>query len=282
MPDPAYPAARAAAHIIQTHFARHLALPSGGKRFAVVMTADGAAGNPLSQITDGGGALLIRGWVACHNARNTMRRSPVFVLALLLPIAAVAPAQPIPGVEGRSYFAPEKDLAQRAMRSQLPSLARTLPQPLEIRLGALGGDERKRFEMAGRAEAKAAGVHRRVDPNLLERGRAESLDGQRSVWRLALHSQDAAGLRIHFTGFDAGSGRVWVHAGTGEESEIRGPYTGKGLYGDGDFWSDVVLGEILVVEYEPGRPLGPGETPLSRSPKYLTWPRGRFHALPKT
>jgi len=190
-----------------------------------------------------------------------MSRSGVAVFTLLLPLAAVAPAQPIPGVEGKSYHAPEKQLAQRMMRRQLPSLAQRLPQSLEVRLGALSGDERKRFEMAGRAEAKVAGVHRRVDPNLLERGRADILNGERSVWRLALHSQDAAGLRVHFTGFDAGSGRVWVHAGTGEESEIHGPYTGKGLYGDGGFWSDVVLGETLVVEYEPGRPMGPGEAP---------------------
>ncbi|MDP2997044.1 MAG: PPC domain-containing protein [Bryobacterales bacterium] len=190
-----------------------------------------------------------------------MSRSPVAVLTLLFPIASVALAQPIPGVEGKSYYAPQEQLAQRMMRRQLPSLAQTLPQPLEIRLGALSGDERKRVEMAGQAEAKVAGVHRRVDPNLLERGRAEILDGERSVWRLALHSQEAGGLRVHFTSFDAGSGRVWVHAGTGEESEIHGPYTGKGLYGDGDFWSDVVLGETVVVEYEPGRPMGPGETP---------------------
>ncbi|MEZ5355195.1 MAG: PPC domain-containing protein [Bryobacteraceae bacterium] len=77
------------------------------------------------------------------------------------------------------------------------------------------------------------------------------LDNGSRLWRWSAQSPGAAGLRVHFTGFDAGGGRVWIHDGSGEQSEMHGPYSGRGIYGDGEFWSDFVLAETIVVEYEP-------------------------------
>src|SRR5262249_6566785 len=62
-----------------------------------------------------------------------------------------------------------------------------------------------------------------------------------------------AGLRAHFTDFAVNAGRVWVHGAELQESDgnVAGPYTGRGLYGDGEFWSGAVLSDTLVVEYLP-------------------------------
>ena len=57
---------------------------------------------------------------------------------------------------------------------------------------------------------------------------------------------------MHFTQFSSGSGLVWIHDGSGDESQIAGPYTGAGPFADGDFWSDVVMADTIVIEFQPG------------------------------
>ena len=55
-------------------------------------------------------------------------------------------------------------------------------------------------------------------------------------------------MRIHFRDFVIGAGSLWLHSASGQ---IVGPYTGSGLYGDGDFWSGIVFGDSLTIEYLP-------------------------------
>jgi uncharacterized protein (TIGR03437 family) len=54
-------------------------------------------------------------------------------------------------------------------------------------------------------------------------------------------------VRVHFTGFDASEGRVWVYA---PNADPETTYTARGLNNDGDFWSGTVEGDTLVIEYE--------------------------------
>lgn len=70
-------------------------------------------------------------------------------------------------------------------------------------------------------------------------------------------------MRLHFTQFAAGSGKLWIHDGNGDESQVAGPYTGAGPFGDGDFWSDVAIADTIVLEYQPGegKPI-PGMPPF--------------------
>lgn len=68
------------------------------------------------------------------------------------------------------------------------------------------------------------------------------------LWRLAIRSKGAKALRVHFNRFNAETGRVWIHNG----KDWFGPYTGRGIYNDGDFWSHIVPGERLVIEFEAG------------------------------
>ena len=45
-----------------------------------------------------------------------------------------------------------------------------------------------------------------------------------------------------------GDGRLWIYA---EDERIFGPYTGGGPYGDGEFWSPLVHGKTVSIEYQP-------------------------------
>ena len=55
-------------------------------------------------------------------------------------------------------------------------------------------------------------------------------------------------MRVHFRDFAIGAGKLWLYSADGQ---TVGPYTGSGLYGDGNFWSDIVSGDSLTIEYLP-------------------------------
>jgi hypothetical protein len=97
-----------------------------------------------------------------------------------------------------------------------------------------------------RPRANQIGEHRILPPQDLSKG---AWITKPRVWRLALRSRAAAAMRVHFLDFQVGQGRVWVHNG----KDWFGPYTGGGLYGDGDFWSHVTPGDRLVIEYAPAK-----------------------------
>lgn len=71
------------------------------------------------------------------------------------------------------------------------------------------------------------------------------------VWRLSIQAQNAVGIRVHFTNFSAGSGQLWVHDTANPAVKVFGPYTGKGRNGTGDFWSGIVFGDTVEIEYQP-------------------------------
>jgi uncharacterized protein (TIGR03437 family) len=87
----------------------------------------------------------------------------------------------------------------------------------------------------------------------LNTGRAiSSATGQR-IWRVALHSAGAAGIRVHFRDFTVGQGEVWVYAPASSDprhSRIAGPYSDKGLFHDGEFWSATIGSDKVIVEYD--------------------------------
>ncbi len=87
------------------------------------------------------------------------------------------------------------------------------------------------------------GEHRLLASAQLSKGKWAK--GTPPVWRLTVKSKGAAAMRLHFREFQVGKGQAWVHNG----KDWFGPYTGGGLYGDGDFWSHVVPGERLTIEF---------------------------------
>jgi hypothetical protein len=101
------------------------------------------------------------------------------------------------------------------------------------------------------AEPQAVGTHRPIEVRSLDKGKWKKLSNGASIWRLGIESPGAAGLRVHFTGFDTGAGKLWLHAQAGQgKPEVVGPYSGKGPHQDGDFWSDIVFSSSIIIEYQ--------------------------------
>ena len=75
-----------------------------------------------------------------------------------------------------------------------------------------------------------------------------AIDRGRTSLALKITSPGARAMRVHFQDFAIGSGRLWLHAADGQ---TVGPYTGSGLYGDGEFWSGTIFGDGLTIEYLP-------------------------------
>ncbi|MBI3280516.1 MAG: PPC domain-containing protein [Acidobacteria bacterium] len=167
---------------------------------------------------------------------------------MLLLAAAAVPAQTVsvgPAVYHRR--------AKATPRAAAPSRQFKLPPAVEYRLGPLSKEELDK--LPNKSEVPLIGVHRRLRGPVPSDTQWHGVPGGRRVWQMAFHSPEARALRVHFTAFDAGGGRVWLHAPS-EDSEVTGPYTGRGPYEDGDFWSDIIFADTVVIEYEPapGRP----------------------------
>jgi hypothetical protein len=64
-------------------------------------------------------------------------------------------------------------------------------------------------------------------------------------------------MRVEFRDFSVGDGKVWLYEGT----QFVGPYSGRGPYDDGHFWSASVGSESVVLEYQPATAAG-GEPPF--------------------
>ena len=152
--------------------------------------------------------------------------------------------------EGR----PAKEAAERAAAMQPPSLGLSLTPPIAAVLPPLTADEVER--MRPKQGLTPIGVHRQLPKWTAARSFAAgtSVAGAWQataagwLWRLRITSPDARALRIHFQDFDVDAGNVWVH---GADGRVYGPYGGRGMYGDGDFWSDIVSGAGATIEYLP-------------------------------
>ena len=74
-----------------------------------------------------------------------------------------------------------------------------------------------------------------------------------SLWRMQITAPAARALRLHFKDFNVGAGRVWIYASSKNslKQKAYGPYTARGIYDDGDFWSDIVFHNSLTIEYSP-------------------------------
>ena len=73
----------------------------------------------------------------------------------------------------------------------------------------------------------------------------------RYVWRTSIRSSGASALRIHFEDFNV-NGQVYVYDSESTSSDpYLGPFQNQGPQADGDFWSDLLLGESLTIEFVP-------------------------------
>lgn len=166
-----------------------------------------------------------------------MIRAPHFLFAVMT----------LPRLAAAEGDAPPPSLA-RALKAAAPEvqLAAAKPKP------PAGSPSQP-----GRPQPTKIGEHRLLTAGQLAKGAwLKAGAGESSIWRLTVRSKGAAAMRLHFQNFHILAGKVWVHNG----KDWFGPYAGDGMYGDGDFWSHVVPGERLTIEYEP--PAGEAPKPL--------------------
>ena len=190
------------------------------------------------------------------------RLLPLLALALL---AQSAWAQRIGPLVSENQQQSKASSSERTAAVRPPSLQLSLPSPAAVALPPLGPDDLQRLQpQEGRPPV--IGVHRRLPEGALKRsfsgggfkttaeGAWQSTEAGR-LWRLKITSPKARAMRVHFRDFAIGTGRLWLHSAQGR---TVGPYTGSGLYGDGDFWSGIVFGDSLTIEYLPD-PAAAGE-----------------------
>ena len=150
---------------------------------------------------------------------------------------------------------------ERTAAPRPPSLQLSLPSPAAVALPPLGPNDLQRLQpQEGRPPL--IGVHRRLPAGAVTRsfsGGAVKTTAEGAwqstavgrLWRLKMTSPSARAMRIHFRDFAIGAGSLWLYSASGQ---VVGPYTGSGLYGDGDFWSGIVFGDSLTIEYLPDGP----------------------------
>src|SRR5437763_5044623 len=93
------------------------------------------------------------------------------------------------------------------------------------------------------------GVNRRVA--LSSKSRAQKFlnpDGSQVIV-LVIKSTDAYGIGVHFRGLDLADGdEVYVY-GPASDSIVCGPFTKKGPWGSGEFWSGPIGGDRAIIEF---------------------------------
>ena len=165
---------------------------------------------------------------------------PAWVVTICV---SAAFAQTIARKEPAQYAGTER---VSRVEARAPGIRLGLRKPREFALAPLSGPESMR--MAQPDTRMKAGVHRALPVGALSLGAWETTVEGKRVWRLALRSPESSGLRVEFRNFDVGAGKVWLHDGG---SQTAGPYSGRGMYDDGHFWSGTVFSESVILEYEP-------------------------------
>ena len=127
---------------------------------------------------------------------------------------------------------------------QLSKLTPQSPGEWIVVRRALSGEDLGSSDSDGQRGLRIAGAWSRLP------------DGSQ-IWRFRIHSPNAAAIRVHFEAFDVGRGRVWLCSGSQRypdfvgHPDFVGPYSGTGPHGHGDFWSETVLSDSVIVEYLP-------------------------------
>lgn len=142
--------------------------------------------------------------------------------------------------------------------------AGTLSSPLVVDLGdrEIQDLEERQQATAGTGPA-VVGLTKRVDarvsfsdldsrlvssvPRRMGPGVALLTEDGGFVWAVAIRSENAFGMRVHIQGLDlpSNSDLYWFNM----SGEAFGPYQGRGIHGDGDFWTHTVSGSegVLMV-----------------------------------
>jgi hypothetical protein len=139
------------------------------------------------------------------------------------------------------------DGVRRVARSEArpPGARYALRRPRELALSPLSSRERARLAEPDRR--RIVGLHRSLPEDALASGEWQAAGDGSNVWRMSIRSPGSEGIRVEFRDFSVGGGKVWLHAA----GQVAGPYTGRGLYDNGRFWSSTIFADTVTLEYEP-------------------------------
>ena len=99
-----------------------------------------------------------------------------------------------------------------------------------------------------RLEPNQIGVNRSVEASPNTRGQKFVNPDGSQIITLIIKSPRASGISVHFHDFElADDQEVYVY-GAGADSIVFGPFTNKGPWGSGEFWSGTVDGDTVVIE----------------------------------
>ena len=185
--------------------------------------------------------------------------SRILLLVTLALLPRLAQAQRIGPLGPPARQQATTQSAERAAAAaQPPSLQLSLPPPAVAALPPLGPDDLQLLRPR-EGQPLVIGIHRPLPPGSVSlsfsggtarttvEGAWQAIPTGR-LWRLRITSPSARAMRVHFRDFSIGAGKLWLYSSDGQ---AVGPYTGSGLYGDGNFWSDIVSGDSLTIEYLP-------------------------------
>lgn len=173
---------------------------------------------------------------------NTTPLRVLLGAGLLLSFEAVAQDRVGRPVGAVRYDAPARPDAEAA-----PSFRHALKPARTARMAAVAATELA--VLSERRNPPLIGIHRDVDEGALAAGEWETTPDGARLYRVAIASPGARGLRVWFSEFSIGEGKLWVR-GAGDDADREAPYSGKGEFGDGQFWSASVSGDTLVIEYQ--------------------------------
>jgi len=175
-----------------------------------------------------------------------MKAIKIVLLSSLL--AGIAASQALTYMSPLERRAPVETETRGALPASFPM---GVPAPAPYRLGALRQSEVD--AVVRRPNLPLVGIERPLDAAPLDAGEWLALDDARAVWRTAIQSDGAAGVRVHFHHFALSAGSVWVYSE--DQRQVFGPYRGAGIDAGGDFWSHAVFADTVVVEYLSDQPL---------------------------
>ena len=176
-----------------------------------------------------------------------MRKSLVIILPLL-PCSLLG--QTITELSPLEYHPPRQEVSTRTPARTPASFAQRIPAPLAYRLGSVRQAE---IDAVVRdPQLPLMGLERVIDRRVRPRGQWATLDDGSTVWRVAIQSEGAAGVRVEFSDFHVGAGEVWLYSE--DRGQVFGPYTGNGSDDSGEFWSNTIFADTIVLEYQPESP----------------------------
>jgi hypothetical protein len=179
-------------------------------------------------------------------------RPALQVLVLILAVAVLAPAL----------------LAQRPREEREEPRSKRLARRERVRESRLPGLTPEERKPGYKGRLRAQGIARQLRAEIQNEGQWTTLADGTRVWRVAIASPDAWGMRFLVRQFHVEGGKLWIYknssstAAEPDSSAFAGPYTGDGPLGDGEFWTDPVPGESLVIEYVPAPGDNSGSLPF--------------------